>query len=163
MSDPIFLLKLLALLFFANGTPVFVARIMKERLATPLDGGLKLRDGRPLLGNSKTIRGIVSSVVATSAAAAILGLGWEAGAIFAAASMAGDLTSSFLKRRLGFKVHAQVFGLDQIPEALFPLLVLKSRLSLSLADIAAVIAVFLLYELLFSRLLYRLHLRPRPF
>lgn len=163
MSDPILLLKLLLLLFFANGTPVFVARIMKERLATPLDGGLRLRDRQPLFGNSKTIRGIVSSVLATSAAGAILGLGWGAGAAFAAAAMAGDLTSSFLKRRLGFKVHAQVFGLDQIPEALFPLLVLKSRLDLNLVDVAAIVAVFLLYELLFSRLLYRLHLRPRPF
>ena len=42
--------------------------------------------------------------------------------ILAAASMAGDLLASFLKRRFGLKVHAQAIGLDQIPEALLPLL-----------------------------------------
>jgi CDP-2,3-bis-(O-geranylgeranyl)-sn-glycerol synthase len=159
MSDPILLIKLVALLLAANGTPILVARVLKERLAMPLDGGLKLRDGRPLFGTAKTIRGIAASIVCTSLMAVVLRLEWETGAIFAAASMAGDLTSSFLKRRLGFKVHAQVFGLDQIPEALFPLLALQSRLSLGVGDIVTIVAAFVIYELAFWYLFRRVWLR----
>ena len=163
LTDPILLLKLLVLLGFANGTPIFATKLLKDRLAAPLDCGLTLADGHPLFGAAKTIRGIVVSILCTAVAATVLGLDWTTGATLAAASMVGDLTSSFLKRRLGFEVHAQVFGLDQLPEALFPLLFLQSRLHLSAMDIAVGVAAFILYELAFSYLLFRLHIRERPF
>ena len=45
--------------------------------ARPLDGGALFVDGQPIFGPSKTIRGIVVSVLATSICAALMGLGWE--------------------------------------------------------------------------------------
>jgi hypothetical protein len=41
--------------------------------------------------------------MATSICAALMGLGWEVGTLFATFAMAGDLFSSFVKRRLHVK------------------------------------------------------------
>ena len=77
--------------------------------------------------------------------------------------MAGDLFSSFLKRRMRLPAGDRATGLDQIPESLFPLLACRLTLSLTALDIAAVVVAFFLGEVLFSRLFYRLHLRERPY
>ena len=157
------LLKVLVLLGVANGAPILATKLFKHRMATPIDGRLRLRDGRPLFGESKTIRGIVASVVCTALAAPLLGLNWILGAELAAASMAGDLLASFLKRRLGLKVHAQAIGLDQIPEALLPLLILQSRLELSAAEIVLLVAAFAFLEAVLSYVLYKLRIREQPY
>jgi len=51
------ILQLLVLLMLANGTPLIAKKILGERLAYSLDGGVEFVDGRPLFGRSKTIRG----------------------------------------------------------------------------------------------------------
>ncbi|MBF9233927.1 CDP-archaeol synthase [Microvirga alba] len=163
MIDPILIIRLLILLGVANGTPIFARKLFGNRFDTPLDCGVILRDGQPLLGVSKTIRGLFVSIVCTGTVAAVLNLGWRAGVVLATGSMLGDLFSSFVKRRLGFKVHAQAFALDQIPEALFPLLLLRRQLDLSGLDIALPIIAFVILEVLLSRLLFRLDIRDRPY
>jgi hypothetical protein len=160
---PVAVLKILALVALANSAPVIAKKIFGNRFAWPLDGGLKLRDGRPLFGASKTIRGLVLAVLVTSAAAPLVGLEWETGAAIGTAAMAGDLLSSFAKRRMKLPSSSQAVGLDQIPESLFPLLACAKALALSGADIAAGVLVFFIGELLLSRLLYRLRLRDRPY
>ena len=92
------ILQAMVLLALANGTPVFAKKIFGQFLAFPLDGGLLFFDGRPLFGPSKTVRGIVLSVLVTAAGAPLIGLDWSVGALAAAAAMAGDLCSSFCKR-----------------------------------------------------------------
>ncbi len=54
-------------------------------------------------------------------------------------------------------------GLDQIPESLFPMLACRHLLSLSLLDIVLVVVAFFIVELLLSRLLYKLHIRDKPY
>ena len=163
MPEPVPILWALLLLAVANGAPVLATKLLGERFNAPLDGGLRLPDGRPLFGASKTIRGLILSVACTAFAAFLLGFGWRTGAGFAAAAMAGDLLSSFVKRRLGLQVHAQALGLDQIPEALLPMLLFRDRLGLAAVDIAAGVAAFVVLELALSRLLYRLKIRDRPY
>jgi CDP-diglyceride synthetase len=135
MTDPLLRLRLLLLLGVANGMPVLARRVFKDRLAAPIDGGVAFVDGRPLFGRSKTIRGIAASVAFTSLIGLLLGFDLSTAASFASLSMVGDLASSFIKRRLGFETHAQAFGLDQLPEALLPLLVLQKTLGLTWVDI----------------------------
>ena len=94
------IVQLLVLLSIANGTPVFAKWLMGTRWAYPLDGGAKLADGQRLFGPSKTLRGVALAIAATSALSPFIGLPWKAGAIIAAGAMAGDLLSSFVKRRL---------------------------------------------------------------
>jgi CDP-archaeol synthase len=109
--------------------------VLGNAFARPLDGGALFVDGRPLFGPSKTIRGIVTSVLATSGAAALIGLGWEVGALIGTVAMASDLCSSFLKRRMGLAPSSMAIGLDQIPESLFPLLACRLLLPLTMLDI----------------------------
>jgi len=158
---PIF--KLLLLLSLANGTPIAAKRIFGSRFAFPVDGGANFPDGRPLFGPSKTVRGILSSVIVTTAAAPLLGLDLVVGATVAVAAMAGDLFSSFTKRRLNFPPSSQALGLDQVPESLIPMLACRKALALTAADIALGVAIFFVGELVLSRILYWLRFRDRPY
>ena len=113
--QPLMILKLLILLAVANGTPVLAKALLGDRLARPLDGGAVFVDGRPLFGPTKTIRGILVSLVATPLAAWLIGLSWHLGVVVAALAIAGDLLSSFVKRRMGLASSSMAIGLDQIP------------------------------------------------
>jgi CDP-2,3-bis-(O-geranylgeranyl)-sn-glycerol synthase len=161
--QPVLILELLTLLTVANGTPVVTKRLFGGAFAQPLDGGALFADGRPLFGPSKTIRGVVLATLATTAAAAALGLGWKVGALIGIVAMAGDLSASFIKRRLGLAPSSQAVGLDQIPESLFPLLAARLLLPLTVLDVAVATMLFFVGELVLSRLLFRLRLRDRPY
>jgi CDP-2,3-bis-(O-geranylgeranyl)-sn-glycerol synthase len=160
---PLLDFQLLALLALANAAPLIGKRILGNRLAYPLDGGSTFRDGRPLFGASKTIRGILLAILATAAAAPLIGLPAATGVLVGASAMAGDLLSSFVKRRLALPSSSKATGLDQVPESLLPLLACAGLLPLSIADIALIVAVFFIGEIVFSRLFYRLGLRDRPY
>ena len=157
------IISILVLLGVANGVPIFAARLFGKRFNTPLDGGLKMPDERPLFGPSKTLRGLMLSVACTTLAATLLDFEWITGAGLAAASMLGDLLSSFVKRRIGLRAHSQAFGLDQVPESLLPLLLLQEHLGLGNGDIVLIVTLFIALELALSRLLYTLHIRDRPY
>jgi hypothetical protein len=157
------ILQLLILLVLANGTPVVAKKILGERFAYPLDGGVEFVDNRPLLGRSKTIRGVVLAVLVTMAGASLIGLDWVIGFLVGSFAMVGDLVSSFLKRRMDLPPSSRASGLDQLPEALFPLLACRNLLSLTIPDIGATAALFFISEVLFSRVLYAIRLRDRPY
>jgi hypothetical protein len=156
-------LELLGLILAANGSPVLAKRFLGKRWAIPLDGGARFVDGRPLFGPSKTIRGIVLGTCLPAVCAVLLGIDWTIGATAGLAAMAGDVTSSFTKRRLGRDSSSQAFGLDQIPESLFPALACRAPLGLDLWDVALVVVSFLAGEIVLSRLLYKAHIRQHPY
>ena len=156
------LLQLLILLVVANGTAVVAKKLLGDAFARPLDGGALFVDGQPIFGPSKTIRGIVVSVLATSICAALMGLGWEVGTLVATFAMAGDLFSSFVKRRLHLASSSMAIGLDHIPESLFPLLASRLLLPLSILDIVAGVTIFVVGALILSPLLFKLNLRDEP-
>jgi CDP-archaeol synthase len=157
------ILPLLVLLTLANGTPIVAKKIFGPRFARPLDAEFNFFDGRPLFGHSKTIRGILASIFITTVSAPLIGMGLTIGAIVASAAMAGDLFSSFVKRRLNFPPSSRALGLDQVPESLFPMLACRDALSLTIADIALGVGIFFVGELILSRLLYQVHLRDEPY
>ena len=157
------LLQSVLLLTIANGAPVVAKKLLGTRLALPLDAGALFFDGRPWLGPSKTVRGVVASVVTTAVVAPLLGLSLSTGGLVAAMAMIGDLFSSFVKRRLKFPSSSQAIGLDQVPESLLPLLACRETLSLTYPDVAIVVGIFIVGELILSRLLYDLHVRDEPY
>jgi hypothetical protein len=53
--------------------------------------------------------------------------------------------------------------LDQVPEALLPALVCKGLLELTIGDIAVIVALFSVGELVLSHLLFKLHVRDQPY
>jgi CDP-2,3-bis-(O-geranylgeranyl)-sn-glycerol synthase len=93
----------------------------------------------------------------------LIGMGWQIGLLVAIFAMAGDLFSSFIKRRKRLAPSSMALGLDQIPESLLPTLACATVLPISALDIGAIVALFFAGELLLSRIFYRFHLRDRPY
>lgn len=141
------------LLITANGIPVVTSVLLGDRWAWPLDGNIRFTDQRPLLGPSKTFRGLAVALIATTAVATLLGMTWSTGACFGLLAMLGDLCSSFIKRRLGFHSSESAPLLDQLPESLLPAWVMQTVLGTGTAGMLAAVSTFLLIDLLFSRLL----------
>lgn len=157
------IVEMLVLLALANGTPVITKDVLGDRFASPIDRGARFVDGRPVFGPSKTFRGVLLSVLVTSACAPLVGSSWRIGALVASVAMGGDLFSSFLKRRMNLSAGSKATGLDQVPESLFPLLACRNALALTALDIVVTVAIFFAGELLLSRLLYHFHLRDHPY
>ena len=156
-------LQLLLLILIANGVPIIAAAVCGDRGAWPVDGGRRWTDGRRLLGDTKTWRGVVLAPLATGLGAALLGWSATVGVVIGVAAMLGDLLSSFVKRRLAIPTSGMALGLDQIPEALLPLLAVADRFALSGLAIVATVAGFIVLELALSRVLYRFGIRNRPY
>jgi hypothetical protein len=161
--QPLIVAQLLVLLGLANGTPVIAKKVLGTIFAHPLDGGMTLADGQPLLGNSKTIRGVMLSIVVTALGAPLMGMDWTVGLVVAATAMMGDLFSSFAKRRMTLAPGSMALGLDQIPESLLPALACRWMLPVTALDIVVVAALFFVGELIVSRALYTLNIRDRPY
>lgn len=157
------IVSLLILVITANSAPVLLARIMGNRLGRPIDGGARFVDGRPLLGGSKTWRGVIGAAGTCAAIAPLLGYSAWTGLCAGLLAMTGDLLSSFSKRRLGLTASAKAPLLDQVPESLLPAAVLKSTFQLGWLDVGLVIAVFIILETVFSVLFFRLGIRKHPY
>jgi hypothetical protein len=155
--------RLLILLMMANGTPILLKRFLGDRCGWPVDGGRRFPDGRFWLGPSKTWRGVVCGLLAAVATAPLLELPWVLGLQVGVASLAGDLLSSFIKRRLGIGTSDMALGLDQVPEPLLPLLAVRERFGLGWDYIVWFELFFVLLELCVSDILYRLRIRNRPY
>jgi len=154
---------LLLLLFVANGSPILARLLLGKRFQRALDGGLLLSDGSPLLGGAKTVRGVISAVLATTLVAPILGFSWIIGMLIGGCAMLGDVMSSFIKRRMGLAPSSMALGLDQIPESALPLLVCKPLLDISWFQVVYLTLIFIVLELLLSRLLYMMGIRKHPY
>ena len=120
-----------ALLAFWFLLPVYVANPMAVVFGggPPIDFGRTLRDGRRLLGDGKTWRGLAGGI----ASGVVLGLLLQAlGSLIVprlsfgdwpgvlgilvllpSSALLGDLLSAFIKRRLGLERGAKAPGLDQ--------------------------------------------------
>lgn len=156
-------LQILLLIITANGAPIIGRLLLEGQWSAPLDGGVTFMDGRPVFGKSKTYRGVAFSLVGTVLAADVLGMPWDIGLMVGGLAMTGDCLSSFIKRRLGYDSGAMALGLDQIPESLLPLLGVWGALSLSAVGIMATVAAFMVFELIFSPLLFKFHIRQHPY
>jgi hypothetical protein len=132
----------LGLLGVANGAPYVAGRTLGRRRAPPLDGGLRFIDAQPLFGVSKTATGLAASVAATTVIAAFLGWPPSKSAPLAGLAMAGDLLSSFIKRRLRRAPGARSPRLDYLPEAILPTLYGVYARDLTPAEAAVVVTLF---------------------
>jgi len=156
-------LQLLFLIIMANGSPIIGRWVMNEHWNLPIDGGAVFMDGRPILGTSKTYRGLACSLVGTLLAGALVGLSWKVSLIVSLLAMLGDCLSSFVKRRLGYPSEAQAPGLDQIPESLLPLLGAWNVLNLSALGVGLTVAMFIVADQVLSLIGYKLHIRKHPY
>jgi len=154
--------ELLLLLIAANGAPILLDKVLGRRGDWPLDGGRVLADGRRLFGASATFRGVTGAVLAAGSIAALLGHSPSVGALIGLLSMVGDAVSCFVKRRLGLEPGERATGLDQVPESLLPLLAVAGPYDLGATEIGGLVLAFTVFDIVVSRLLFRLRLRKRP-
>jgi hypothetical protein len=139
--------KAFVLVAAAHTAPWTAGYLLGHRLGAPIDAGVRLPDGHRLLGDHKTWRGCVAAILACALAAALVGYSVRLGLAFAALSLAGDAASSFIKRRLRLAPGTEIPGLDQIPEALAPLLTLSPELGIGVGGACALTGIFLLVDL----------------
>jgi len=150
------------MLVLANGAPVLVSRLCGSRWNRPIDGGRLFTDGQLVLGPNKTWRGLVSGALASGAFSLVIGMDALFGCLFGLLALVGDASSSFIKRRLRLEGSARAPGLDQLPEALLPMLLAGVWLSLSWMTIGLVVIGFAASNMLLSPLLFRLGIREHP-
>lgn len=156
--------KALLLVLVANSAPILIRQLPYiNKLSCPLDGGLNFFDGRRWLGDSKTWRGVIAAVVLTMLCAVVIHSDYLTGTIVGALAMLGDSVSSFVKRRLSMTPSTMALGIDQIPESVLPLIYLQHRWSLDWYSILVLVLLFIVLELVLSRVLFRLHIRKRPY
>lgn len=154
---------LLLLIIVANGAPIIQRWVMESRKSYPIDFGCRFLDGRAWFGSSKTWPGLAAALLFTTLFSKLLGLGFLFGLQIAALAMAGDLLSSFIKRRLNLPESSQAIVLDQLPESLLPALGAYQRLQLNTLELTLVVVIFIPIELLLSRVLYSWGIRKRPY
>lgn len=136
-------LAALLIVVVANVAPWASGRLFGSYWSWPLDCGARLADGTRLLGDHKTWRGVLAGEFACAVIGRLLGYPWALGIAFATLSLAADAGSSFVKRRLRLAPGAEVAALDQLPEALLPLLVLATPLSISFTHALVIAFLFL--------------------
>lgn len=154
---------LLLVIIAANGAPIVLHKCLGQRFFYPVDMNWIFIDGKRLLGNAKTWLGVTGILLVSVAMSWIVGLGWTTGLIAGFGVITGDLFSSFIKRRLKMRVSSMALGLDQIPESLFPFWLLKYTYHFSFQDIFLGVICFMILELIISHLLYRWHVREKPY
>ncbi len=157
------LFKALILLIIANGMPVLARIILGQRFAWPVDFGHVFIDNRPLFGHSKTWRGLLVAILSTSLLAPVFGLPPLTGGAFGILAMTGDLAASFIKRRLAYVESSRFRALDVLPESLLPILILREALELTIIGSIFTVSLFFIFEALISPILFRLHIRKRPY
>jgi len=157
------LFPLLLLIIIANGAPILIRRLLKNSFNLAVDFGQKLPDKNRLFGSSKTWRGVFAALLATTAAAWLLGHSPETGLLIAVYAILGDLFSSFIKRRLSMKPSSMAPLLDQVPESLFPAFMLKEAFNLDTSAVTLLVLIFIIVELLLSHILYRYGVRKKPY
>jgi CDP-2,3-bis-(O-geranylgeranyl)-sn-glycerol synthase len=112
--------------YCANGAPVLFGG------GKPIDGGRKFRDGRPLFGPHKTIRGfafglLIGTFVGWVQEAYGPSVGFPQGSVvlgfaLSLGALIGDLIGSFIKRRMNLKPGAHLPLSDQMDFVLVALL-----------------------------------------
>ncbi len=155
-------LQLLGLILVAHAAPVLLARLYRRTRRWPVDGGHRLA-GERLFGASKTWPGLMASVLATSGIAWLGGIGAGIGLLVGGTAMAGDLLSSFIKRRLGLPPGSRASGLDQLPESLLPAWAAGLCMPLAAEDIFLTGLAFMITEIWISPLLFRAGIRKHPY
>ncbi len=157
------IVQVLLLIFAANGAPILVRAIFGSRFAYPVDGGQVFFDGNRILGEAKTWRGMFAAIVVTCPLAVFVGYSWMTGLLIASGAMAGDLFSSFIKRRLAMPASAEAPVLDQVPESLVPCLLIMHTIRIDTIEIIVLVSLFFAIERVLSKLLFQLGLRQRPY
>ena len=145
--------------YVANSIPVVLGG------GPPLDGGRKWRDGRPLLGAGKTVRGAVAAILAATIIGGIFQLYPLGGALssqmtvfigflMGAGTVLGDTVGSFLKRRMSIERGATLPIIDQDGFILVALVLVHTFIAVPLLYWILILAVTPFVHVVFNVIAY---------
>lgn len=142
----------------ANMVPPIAAKVW-PKWETPVDGG-KMLWGRRVLGDHKTIRGLVTGVVTAEIIFLLLrpALPWYLGLVLGVGALGGDMLKSFFKRQLGVASGLSWFPWDQIDWIVGTLVVAKLWGLLGTGEVVILIIAGIGLHLLFKVLGFLLRL-----
>jgi len=141
--------------YVANATPVVLGG------GTPMDLGRNFLDGRRILGDGKTFRGVILAIAAGTLIGA-LQLRPLIGFVMALGAMLGDLAVSFIKRRLGMERGAPLPVGDQLDFVAGAIALTGLVVSIPLSYIVAIVIVTPPIHLGTNALAYILKLKKKP-
>lgn len=139
--------------YVSNATPVVAVKLLGK--AHPLDLGATLPDGRRVLGDGKTVEGLVSGVstgfavgVAMHTLLPFLFRDLLEILLISSGALAGDILGAFIKRRLGIKQGAPAPILDQLGFLAVSLLTIHLTYGLPSFITPSTLTLLLLFTLL---------------
>ncbi|MFH1126760.1 MAG: CDP-2,3-bis-(O-geranylgeranyl)-sn-glycerol synthase [archaeon] len=157
--------------YIANPTPVIVGG------KTPLDFNRKFFDNNPIFGKGKTWRGTFFGILAGTAAAYIqiqIQSSYDLGAfsltemtlplgfLLSSGAIIGDITKSFLKRRINIKRGSELPLFDQLDFIIGALIFASFVTEITLRTIIILVIITPVIHRLANILAYRLKLKNVP-
>ncbi len=119
LFDPLMIMAYIFPAYATNGAPVIFVRLVKN--PHPLDGGTLFLDGKRILGDGKTLEGLISGLIAGIIAGFVLTLlqaflyrCFLEFVLLCIGAIVGDIFGSFIKRRIGIKRGGAAPILDQL-------------------------------------------------
>ena len=141
--------------YVANASPVVLGG------GGPLDGGRLWRDGRPLLGGHKTVRGTLLGLLVGVLVGVAQG-NPVGGGLQALGAVLGDLAGSFHKRRLGLKPGDSLIFSDQLDFIVLAVALSYPVQWTPLGQVAAILLVTLPLHYLVNVVAWALKLKKNP-
>ncbi len=161
--------------YVANMTPVVTGG------GRPLNGGKKFVDGRPLFGPGKTVRGFLTGVSAGVLVGVIQALADPlvrpvfpiffsgrleiilGSLLISSGAMVGDLSGSFIKRRLGLRRGSPFPVLDQLDFVVGALVFSRALASFDTGVVIVLMVLTPLLHLGTNYVGYKLGFKDRPY
>ena len=155
-------------MYFANSSAVISGG------KTPLDLNIRAWDGKRWLGNSKTFKGTFAAIfIGTLAAVVIANLVPQHttsiaenyvlfGFMVSIGAMLGDITGSFLKRRVNIESGKQVFLLDQLDFWVGGIILGSVFFMPSLLQLIAMVIITFLAHRFFNWVAFKAQLKEVP-
>ncbi len=163
--------------YAANG----LAPLAKFTQKHPLDGGRKLKDGRPIFGNGKSWEGSIIGIAMAVLISSLMGLAfyllpWDLspipldvaamgpvlGFMLGLGAISGDVVKSFFKRRLGFERGRSVPIVDQLDFILGALLLASLVVPIKISWVILLAIVTPLFHLSANYMAYLLGVKKEP-
>ena len=157
------LIYLLMLIMVANAAPILFRHLFKNKFNCAIDGGKCLLDGYRVFGDSKTWRGLLAALIITPIIAILMSYSFITGMLVAIYAMLGDMSASFIKRRLGMSASSKAPLWDQIPESLLPAILLRHEFGLDWQSIGILSILFIILGQVLSYLFFKMGVRRRPY
>lgn len=150
----------------ANCTPIFASKIpLLNQWTYPIDFYQTYR-GKRIFGDHKTIRGLITGILAAIATAAIQQSTFNPiifGTTCAVGALGGDAVKSFFKRQFGIASGKKWFPFDQLDYIIGGIIATSFFIRLSIFEYITIVLIWFFLHIISSKIGYFLKLKSVPY